>query len=247
MKIDVLVVPEDLLNKEKINKNANVVVIDVLRVCSTIVTALNNGAGRILPVLEVQEVFDNKKKLIDKGIPPEDILLCGERGGLPPKGFDMGNSPREYSGDKVKGKTIIISSTNGTKAVTRSKVASGILIGTFLNAKAVASYLFNDGKDVLFYLSGREGEFSLEDAVGAGMITDHLIKSGIDIELRDSALMSYILYEKYSGDLLSMFKKSVHGRYLESINLGEDLIYCARKDIFDIVPLVGDDGYLFPG
>jgi len=243
MKIDAILTPGDSLNSEKIKSDTNVVVIDVLRVCSTIVHALHMGAKKIFPTLTVKEVFEKKKEIINSGISGESIIPGGERGGVRVEGFDLGNSPREYVREKVEGKIIIISSTNGTRAVKRSAPAGCIVIGTIRNAEAVAKFLAENGRDVVFYLSGKEGEFSLEDAVGAGMIIFHL-SDLIKIQLTDSSRMCLDLYEKYRDDLVGMFKKSVHGQYLVSIGFEEDLLFCADENKSAIVPVVDINGYI---
>ena len=243
MKIDVIMVQEDALNENRITPETIVVVIDVLRVSSTIVTALANGAEKILPVLEVQEVFDKKEQLISEGVPPDKILLGGERMGRKVSGFDLGNSPLEYSPEKVQGKTIIISSTNGTKSITRSKKAGEILVGSFINAGEVAKYLSERDLDIVFYLSGKEGRFSLEDAMGAGMIMEEIDRD-FDIEMSDAARLCHILFEKFNKIPSAVFFSGEHGKYLASIGLDEDLRYCAKTNIIKKIPMVSKDGYI---
>ncbi|MCD4784365.1 MAG: 2-phosphosulfolactate phosphatase [Candidatus Eremiobacteraeota bacterium] len=243
MKIDAILTPGDVLNREKINRNRNAVVVDVLRVCTTIVQALSSGAQKIFPTLTVNEVFEKKKRILESGVPANNIILGGERGGIRVEGFDLGNSPREYTREEVDGKIIIISSTNGTKAIKRSETAACIILGTIRNAGAVAKFLARDGRDVVFYLSGKEGEFSLEDAVGAGMIIKHL-SAQTEIQMTDSSNMCMNLYEKYRDDLIGMFKKSVHGQYLISIGFEKDLYLCADENKSGIVPFVDIDGYI---
>lgn len=244
MKIDVILVQEDALNESRITTETIAVVIDVLRVSSTIVTALANGAEKVFPVPEVQEVFDRKEQLISEGIPPDKILLGGERMGRKVSGFDLGNSPLEYSPEKVDGKTIIISSTNGTKSISRSKNAGEIIIGSFLNSGAAAEYLVRKDADTVFYLSGKEGRFSLEDAVGAGMIIENIINVSNNAELSDSAMMCHFLYEKFKIDPLRVFLQGEHGIYLDSIGLKDDLLYCANVNIIKKIPVVNNDGYI---
>lgn len=241
---DVILTQEDTLNEGRITQERIVVIIDVLRVSSTIVTALANGAEKILPLLHVQDVFTGKEQLISKGIPPDKILMGGERMGMKVRGFDLGNSPLEYSPQRVNGKTLIISSTNGTKAITRSKNAVEIIVGSFLNADASGEYLAGKNQDTVFYLSGKEGRFSLEDAVGAGMIIDSLGEKCESLNLSDSALMCLYLYEKFKADPFHVFLQGEHGKYLDSIGLMEDLRYCAKANIINKVPTVCNDGFV---
>lgn len=245
MKIDVILVQEDSLNEDRIHFDSIVVIIDVLRVSSTIITALANGAEKILPVLEVHEVFEKKEQLISEGVTPHKILLGGERMGMKVEGFDLGNSPLEYTPERVNGKTVIISSTNGTKSVTRSGNAGEIIIGSFINSGSTAEYLANQDKETVFYLSGKEGRFSLEDAVGAGMIIEKIIDKSASVELSDSSLMCLMLYEKYKSEPYKVFIDGEHGKYLDSIGLKKDLFYCAEVDIIAEIPLVREDGYIY--
>ncbi len=243
MKIDAILVQEDTLNEKMITPDKTVVVIDVLRVSSTIITALANGADKIFPVLEVREVFEKKEQLLSEGVPPQKILLGGERMGLKVDGFDLGNSPLEYTPEKVNGKTIIISSTNGTKSITRCKNAGEILIGSFLNAKAVAKYLSGNETKMVFYLSGKEGRFSLEDALGAGMIMEHL-EGNFNVEISDAAQMCHTIYESFHNNPFLIFFYGEHGIYLDSIGLKDDLQYCANVNTIDKIPVVCGDGYI---
>lgn len=243
MHIDAIVVPGDELNQEKINPGLNVVVIDVLRVCTTIVCALDSGARRIYPTLTVQEAFDKKEELIKQGVPREEIVLGGEREGLRLEGFDLGNSPREYTPDRVKGKTLVLSSTNGTKALTRSRDAAGVIIATLRNGAAAANYLFDDGKDIVFHLSGRLGQYSLEDAAGAGLII-YCLGRREKLELSDSARMCLTVYETHARNLLKMFRLTVHGKYLESLGFMEDLVFCAAPSVSFTVPRMNGEGFI---
>ncbi|MCE1247682.1 MAG: 2-phosphosulfolactate phosphatase [Firmicutes bacterium] len=240
MKIDVILTPGDSKNDERIKSGVIVTVIDVLRVSTTIITAMENGASSIYPVLTVQEAFDRKNQLLSEETPPESILLGGERNSLLIPGFDMGNSPPEYTREKIGGKILILSSTNGTKAVRRSKDADGIIAACIRNAQAAADFLLTQGKDVLFYLSGRIGEFSLEDSIGAGIIIGKILKS-TSAELTDSAIACIDLAEKYSADPEAMFRKSYHGKYLLSLGLERDLEFCSKLDCSAVVPWVEGD------
>lgn len=242
MNIDVITVPLDKKNDEKITPDKIVVVVDVLRVCSTIVTSLSNGAEKIFPTLTVKEAFDKKEQLLKKGLPEDKILLGGERKGLKVEGFNMGNSPREYTKENVANKTIIASSTNGTKAMKRSRNAHQVVIGAYLNARAVGKYIENQNKDVLFYLSGREEDFSYEDAVGAGMIIEQI--DIVNINKSDAASMALDLYRMNRNVLKGMFKKTVHGRFLISLGLEKDLDYCAGANEYHVVPIMDSDGYI---
>ena len=123
----------------------------------------------------------------------------------------------------------MMSSTNGTGAMKRSAGAAKVLVGSILNGQAVSDWLIVEGGDVVFYLSGREGDFSYEDAAGAGFIINGVMAGRQDTELTDSALMCLDLYRGLKEDLAGMFRRTYHGRYLESIGFGQDLDFCARR------------------
>jgi 2-phosphosulfolactate phosphatase len=246
MKIDVITVPGDCRNGSKLGADVVAVVIDVLRVSTTIVTALAAGADRIFPALTVQEAFDKKESLEKSGTCPGGVLLCGERGGLRVEGFNLGNSPREFTPAVVAGKTLVISSTNGTKAMRMSAGAGITAVGCIVNAARTARFILDEGRNAVFYLSGREEEFSYEDAAGAGLIISRILQER-DCSLADSALMCLDLYGLHRHDLPGMMHRTYHGRYLSSIGMGEDLPLCAAADSFDLLPQLGEDGFICRG
>lgn len=204
------------------------VVADVLRASSTIVTAIANGALRVIPFLSPDEV------LKAKGSDPEGILACGEREGRAVEGFDLGNSPLEYSPERVRGKTVALTTTNGTRMLKLCalKGASRIFVGSFLNLSALCRRAIGSGDEIIILCSGKEGRFGLEDAVFAGFCAFKLDR---EVELSDSALAALSLAEKFS-DIVEMFLKSQHGRYLAKIGFEEDLRFCAKIDLFNAVP-----------
>ncbi len=211
------------------------VVIDVLRATSTIVTAFMNGCESMVPVAEVEEAFRLANGALD------GALIGGERGGLALEGFHLGNSPHEYTPARVEGQTIIITTTNGSRAFRSLPEDAMGLVASFLNLGAVARSCLKQGRDVVFIPSGREGEFSLEDTVCAGGVVDNILKQLPDrVHRTDAALASEILYDHFRGNLLEMFRSSVHGRYLMEIGLGEDLNYCAQIDVTGAVPIYQD-------
>ncbi len=220
-------------------KDRNVIVIDVLRASSTILTALVNQAKEIIPAESVSVAAR-----ISKGL--GNSVLCGERNGKVIEGFKLGNSPFEYTTEAVKGKTLIFSTTNGTISVTKSKFAKNCVVAGFLNLSAVVNYAASLNDDVTILCSGKLNDFCIEDSIAAGMIIKGLmdIKGKTNVELYDSGYMSYKLAKHLayrstkpdSGKLLSMLADSEHGKYLASIGFGGDLKYCAELDKFDKLP-----------
>lgn len=233
-KLETLFTPEEIKNTELAGKL--VVIIDVLRASSTIVTALANGCRGFIPILSPDKA---KKKAQE--FENESVLLGGEREGIKIEGFDLGNSPREYKKEVAKGKTIIFSTTNGVKTLEMVKGAHRIIIGSFLNLQAVCDYCTNYKGDISIICAGRKGKFSLEDTACAGMMVNSLrdVFPGDHQEI-DANLTAQLLYVKFGNNILEILRKSQHGRYLESIGLGEDLKFCSQLDLFHIVPIFRD-------
>ncbi|MBU4602811.1 2-phosphosulfolactate phosphatase [bacterium] len=232
--LETLFIPEEIKNKELAGKL--VVVIDVLRASSTIVTALANGCNGFIPILSPEQAKEEAQQF-----EKERVLLGGEREGKKIESFDLGNSPREYKREVVKDKTIIFSTTNGVKTLEMVKDARRIIIGSFLNLQAVCNYCTNYQGDILIICAGKEGQFSLEDAACAGMIINSLrdVFPGGHQEV-DANLTAQLLYGKFGNNILEILRKSQHGRYLESIGLGKDLKFCSQLDFFPIVPIFRD-------
>jgi 2-phosphosulfolactate phosphatase len=159
-----------------------VVVIDVLRATSTIVTALANGAAAVVPCLEVDEA-----KQIAAGLPAGTALLGGERGGLLIDGFDLANSPQEYSRDRVRGKTIVFTTTNGTQAVRQCRDARRVLFGAFVNFSALAEAIGSDSGPVDLLCAGTQDRITREDALLAGALAARLTAANSAVELNDEA------------------------------------------------------------
>jgi len=233
--LDVLFIPEEIKSKELTGKL--VVVIDILRASSTIVTALVQGCWGFVPIFSPDQV-EEKARQFEK----EEVLLGGERGGRKIKGFNLGNSPREYKREMVKDKIVIFSTTNGVKTLEMVKSASEIIIGSFLNLQAVANYCANYKGDILLICAGTEGQFSLEDSVCAGMLVNFLKEKFPKIyQETDANLTAQILYKRFSKNILEMLRKSQHGQYLQKIGLGKDLVFCSQENIFNIVPIFKDE------
>jgi len=232
--LETLFIPEEIKNIELASKL--VVMIDVLRASSTIVTALANGCRGFIPILSPDQVKE-KAQQFEK----ERVILGGEREGIKIRGFDLGNSPREYKKEVVKDKTIIFSTTNGVKTLEMVKSAYEIIIGSFLNLQAVCDYCTNYQGDILIICAGRESKFSLEDTACAGMIINSLRDVfPVACQEEDANLAAQLIYEEFGNNILEILRKSQHGRYLESIGLGEDLKFCSQLDFFHIVPIFRD-------
>lgn len=226
MKIDIIISASDI-KKEKI-ENKTVVVIDILRATSVITTAMNNGCKGVIPVLTVEEassIVRNSK---------EEFMLGGERNALKIEGFHYSNSPLEYTRESIQGKTLVMTTTNGTKAIKGCIGASNILIGAMVNAKATAKKILEINKDVVIVNAGTYGEFSIDDFLCSGYIIDCVLE-GLQSELSDIAITSHYIY-KNNEDIYSFIKYASHYKRITELGLEADLEYCCRKDIIDIVP-----------
>jgi 2-phosphosulfolactate phosphatase len=230
MEIDIQLVPPSPNLNTLLNRA--VVVIDVLRATSVMIHALSQGVLEIIPVATVEEAFQ-----MAKIFPHDAILLGGERESKKIPRFDLGNSPREYVAEKVKGKKLILTTTNGTKAFHLVSSGKEILVGSFFNIGAIAQRCLKLNRDLLIFPSGDEGHFSLEDTICGGMLIDLITKKGQNsIELTDASYSAQILYKRFETNLLEAFHLSRHGKELISSGFEDDLAYCAQIDITPLVP-----------
>ncbi len=208
-----------------------IVVVDVFRATSCIVTGLANGVKSIRPVEEVEET----KKWGEKG-----YVLAGERGGKKVEGFDMGNSPFEYQDESLKGKKIAISTTNGSQAILKSKEASLILIGAFLNLELLMEHLIQIPQNVVVHCAGWKGTPNLEDTLFAGALIDETMEELSPIG--DSALMAHRLFVSTHENLLRTALESSHAKRLKGFGIEEDLAFCMEESKYQVVPkLVGGE------
>ena len=235
MKIDVCFDPFELDELELRGKN--IVVIDVLRSSTTIAVALNNGAREIIPVESIENAVRISGSLFG-----DVTLRGGERNGKTIQGFNLGNSPLEYTEATVKGKSIIFCTTNGSVAMYKSRFAQNLAIGSFVNISTVIEFIKELQSDVLILCAGRANavsNFSLEDTVCAGMIVHKLSASkDLALELTDSSLASQALYKTYGKSLLKMMKNTEHGKYLTEIGFIEDIKVAAAIDSYAVLPVL---------
>jgi 2-phosphosulfolactate phosphatase len=224
-----VLIAQEVTREHVLGKNA--VVIDVLRATSTIGTALKNGCTAVFPVVSPEEAFE-KAGTFDKG----SCILGGERGGIKVPGFDTGNSPLEYSSDAVTGRSLVMTTTNGTLAINNSSAAKHLFLASLLNASAVAKALLKLPEDVMLVCSGTEGIFTIEDAYCAGMIA-HILKTEGKAQLTDMAEACRIIYEMYLGRPLDLLYLATHGQKLNRIGFADDVVYCSQTDLLDVVPV----------
>jgi len=207
------------------------VVIDVLRASSTIVTALQNGAREVIPVSSVE--FAVK---VSGGMFGGQTLMGGERNTKKIEGFALGNSPLEYTKEAIEGKTIVLYTTNGTKAVVKAKFSENLFICSFLNLSAVAAHLISLNNNVEILCSGKANNFSMEDTICAGKLIAELQKLKNDIEITDSARASLALNKSFGKSISKMLNESEHGKVLIENNFKEDIKYCSKLNATDVIP-----------
>jgi len=211
-----------------------VVVIDVLRATSAICTAFHYGVDKIIPVSTLDQAIDYK----DKG-----FHVAAERKGEIVSGFEFGNSPLSYTNDKLKDQTLVLTTTNGTKAINMAKDIKQLLIGSFLNLDAICNYLIELNKSVLILGSGWENKFCLEDSICAGAISEQLLKTNKFESNNDSTIAAKYLFLSAKSNYFGYLKASSHRKRLKKLNLNEDIKYCLTPNQTDVVP-VREDYYL---
>jgi 2-phosphosulfolactate phosphatase len=228
MKVDIIISAEHITESKIENKI--VVVIDMFRATSVIVTALSNGCKEVIPYLTVEETLEHAKKLNRK-----DYILGGERRAIKIEGFDLSNSPLEYTETIIKDKAVLMTTTNGTKTLTKSTSAKRILIAAMINAKAVAKRLIEINEDVVIINAGTNGNFSMDDYICSGYIINEMLTEQKNLELTDIAKTANMIYEK-NPDIISYVKEATHYSVMKSLKLDNDIEYCTKKNIIDIVP-----------
>lgn len=208
-----------------------VVVIDVFRATSAICSAFENGVNSIIPVLTVEEAQAYKAK---------GYIAAAERNGEIVEGFDIGNSPFSYMRPEVKGKDVVLTTTNGTKALTQAVGAEKIIVGSFLNLKAVCDFLVDENKDVILLCAGWKDRFNMEDTLFAGAVAYHLKEHEAFTGFSDSSIAAMIMYERAQGNLNDFLKNTSHRNRLAKLNLEKDISYCLQESIIDLVPVYRD-------
>jgi 2-phosphosulfolactate phosphatase len=216
-----------------------VVVIDVLRACSTIVTALDRGARAVMPVLDMAQAGK-----LASNLDPDVYRLGGERNGDKIEGYHLGNSPREYTEEAVGGRDVILNTTNGTSALERAKEAEHLVASCFLNAGRTVDFIQEHAEAVTIVCAGRKNRLSLEDTLCAGLLLDRLWDGNEPLPVTDSAHTAYTLYHTDSSNLESALRRANHAEQLEKQNYGEDLDYCFRIDALPVLPYYTDNRLL---
>jgi 2-phosphosulfolactate phosphatase len=212
-----------------------VAVIDVLRASSSIAAALANDAKAVIPLESPDEVV-----MQAKAFERADVVLAGERRMLPIDGFDVGNSPREFTRAAVEGRTVLLTTTNGTPAITNTQAARDVVVASYVNYTAVLTMLraaLRGGTDITLVCAGRERQFALEDAGCAGRYVNNVAQWLSDVELNDAAQACALIDRDYGNDVIRLFEASAHGRALAAAGFADDLAACASIDAYPVIPL----------
>ncbi len=214
-------------------RGKTVVIIDVLRASSTMVTAIENGAKGIIPV----ENMDMAGK-ISQNMGSPQYLLCGEKDGLKIEGYHLGNSPLEYSREVVRDKTIILNTTNGTKAVKKASMAEELIIGSFLNLKQVVNKLENTPHPITLICAGWRGQQSLEDLLCAGSIIYELNGGGLPANASDGVRIAFDLFVKYGDDIEGTVFASDHAVRLQGLIDPKDIAHSCALNKMNVLPIL---------
>jgi 2-phosphosulfolactate phosphatase len=209
-----------------------VVVIDIFRATSSICYGIENGAEAIIPVSEVEECAAYREKGFDH-------LLAAERNGEVVAGFDFGNSPFSYTKEKVSGKTVVLTTTNGTHALHLSRKAKKIVIGSFLNLTSLCNWLKTQNESILLVCAGWKNNFNLEDTLFAGAVVEQLKESGYTLD--DPAMAANDLFQIGKNDISQYLSKTSHGERLKKLGIEKDITFCLQVDITTAIPILNGE------
>ncbi len=207
------------------------IVVDVLRASTTICTAMQNGCKAIIPCDDIEKAHN-----IHASIGREASLLCGERAGEKLPGFDLGNSPAEYSAEMVKGMTLIFASTNGSRALVKVSRAARVIVCGFVNLSEVERTCVSSKRDILICCSGKLGNFALEDALCGGALIDRLAKLEGTLVGNDAAQAALQLYKSETRPLVDAVAAADHARYLSELGFAADITSATRIDAIPVLP-----------
>ena len=230
MRVDVALTPEELGQGDLHSRAA--VVIDVLRAATSVTAALAHGCRMVIPVLTAEAARDRAR-----GFPPGEVLLGGEREGEPIAGFDLGNSPLEYTEDRVAGKVIIFTTTNGTRALAKTTGAATAAMAALVNVKPTTHWIGGQGRDLTLVCAGEAGDISLEDTVCAGLIVEKLAESGFSLDLSAEAVIARSVARDYEDRLADLRRDSAWARRLAQAGREKDLAACLVLDAWSLVPV----------
>ncbi len=211
------------------NPGAIAVIVDILRATSAIVTAFENGVDKIIPVGSLEEARASKEK---------GYMVAAERDGLVQDFADFGNSPFNFTRERVAGQQIVYSTTNGTQAIHVARDCAQVLIGAYLNFTSLKDWIVNQQRDVIFLCAGWKNKFNLEDTLFAGAMAENLITSGAFETICDSTKASMDLYGQASADLMKYLDKVAQRERLRRNKLDDVIEYCHTFDVTRVIPVL---------
>jgi len=214
------------------NSDCTVVVIDVFRATSAICAAFESGIDSLIPVATMEEAVEYKQK---------GFLVGAERNAEVVEGFDFGNSPLAFKDGQFKGKSLVLTTTNGTKAIEMAKPANRVVVGAFTNLNAVCDYIEKEDRDVLLLCAGWKDRFNLEDTLFAGAVAQKISQNLRFRNLSDSSIAAINMYNSAKDDMYGFLGESSHRKRLSRLNMEEDIIYCLTLNQSNIVPVLEGD------
>ncbi len=214
------------------NQDAIVVIVDILRATSAIITAFMNGANRIIPVATLEEA----KAYKDKG-----YMVAAERDGIVRDFADFGNSPFNFTRNRIEGKDIVYSTTNGTQSITMASNCYRVLIGAYLNLSSIVQYIVSENHDVLVLCAGWKNKFNLEDSLFAGALAEKVLENNNFYTICDSTLASIDLWNIARKDLMGYIDKAAQRHRLKKNKLDDVIEYCHTPDQTDIIPALKEN------
>jgi 2-phosphosulfolactate phosphatase len=209
-----------------------VVIIDILRATSTMTAAIEQGALSIYPVRDVETALHSDPS----------FLRAGERNGVKIEGFHLGNSPRSFTADTVQGKHIVMTTTNGTKALSMCASAATLMVASYRNIDATLTYLLQQSHDVVLFCSGWKDAVNIEDTLFAGELAYHLNQKGLEPN-DDATHVAMALFSQHRHDLMGIVKKASHAQRISTLQDSNDLAFCLTRNTFHR-PLVWHAGII---
>ena len=209
-----------------------VVIVDILRATSAICTAFENGVNRLIPV----ETLEEAKKYKEKG-----YLVAAERDGIVRDFADFGNSPHNFTRERIEGKDIVYSTTNGTQTIQKAKNFYKVVIGAYLNINALTRWLIKENHNVVILCAGWKGRFNIEDSLFAGALTEKLIKSDNFYTVCDSAHAAIELWNVAEKNISEFIEKAAQRHRLKKNNLDDVIPFCFKTDFTEIIPQLSED------
>lgn len=211
-----------------------VVVVDVLRATSSMCIAFEQGVEKMIPVSTVEEALEYRNG-------GRNYILAAERNGKPVKSFDFGNSPQVYLDMDVKDRTVVMTTTNGTKSINIAKRGHQVAIGSFLNLDAIAEWLKTQDQDVIIFCAGWKNKFNLEDTLFAGALAQQLVDSGLYDDSCDASQAAVVLWDQAKNDLFAFLENSSHRKRLGKLNIDSDIHFCLTLNQTSKIPVLEGD------